>query len=34
LMVNADQMMRLRSNPFLPYVEQRMLEFFDLGNTK
>ena len=34
LMVNANQMMRLRSNPFLPYVEQRMLEFFDLGDTK
>jgi hypothetical protein len=30
LVVDANQMMRLRSNPFLPYVEQRMLEFFDL----
>ncbi len=34
LVVSANQMMRLRSNPFLPYVEQRMLEFFDLGDAK
>jgi len=31
LVVSANQMMRLRSNPFLPYVEQRMLDFFGLA---
>lgn len=34
LLVSADQMLRLRSNPFLPYVEQRMLEFFGLVGAK
>jgi alpha-beta hydrolase superfamily lysophospholipase len=34
LVVGADQMLRLRSNPFLPYVEQRMLDFFDLEEAK
>jgi esterase/lipase len=34
LAVSANQMMRLRSNPFLPYVEQRMLDFFDLVDAK
>ncbi len=34
LVVSADQMLRLRSNPFLPYVEQRMLDFFDLVDSK
>ncbi len=34
LLVSASQMLRLRSNPFLPYVEQRMLDFFDLVDAK
>lgn len=34
LVVSASQMLRLRSNPFLPYVEQRMLDFFDLVDAK
>jgi hypothetical protein len=34
LVISANKMMRLRSNPFLPYVEQRMLEFFDLVDAK
>jgi hypothetical protein len=34
LVISANKMMRLRSNPFLPYVEQRMLEFFNLVDAK
>ena len=31
LVVTAAQMLRLRSNPFFPYLERRMLEFFELA---
>ncbi len=34
LLVNAGQLLRLRSNPFLSYVEQRMIKFFDLAEPK
>jgi hypothetical protein len=34
MVVSANQMMRLRSNPFLTYVEQRMLDFFGLADAK
>ena len=32
LIVGANQMLRLRGNPFFPYIERRMLSFFGLEN--
>ena len=34
LLVSASQMLRLRANPFMPYVEKRMLDFFELAAAK
>ena len=32
LQIPADDMLRLRWNPFYPYMERRILEFVRLGN--